>query len=339
MASYTDLLKKYDNLYQSRECDNEANKKAPGRCIAAKDYRKDLNKFVKDAISEEEKTIPVEIKLMNDRINNKDHKNIYPLINYDFNYNTAFKKELNPYKLGITNQPTFTNYINGTFALKNYLDYMVQKPFPNDNTIAGITDTVIENKNKKAIIDRKKEEDNKLPYKSFRKDYPECLYPTTGKYSSSYFIKIGTCPTKIINKDDCINRGYEWVPENKPASYISDYINTYDPDVDKNIPAPDTKIPPPLPEKGSCFKPRFSYIDNSAKGLLGLEGVVPSTFNEINSVRPDKLANMMAGYNIGGSGVVPCSIEEFTNNKSNINYSVILLLGTILVVLYMCDKK
>ena len=339
MATYTDLLNKYDNNYQNSECDGWKNTKAPGRCAAAKEYRNELKQFVKDAIDEEQKSIPSEVKLMEERIKNKEFQNIYPLMNYDFNYSTAFKKELNPYKIGITNEPTFGNFVDGTVKLKKYVDYMTTNPFPNDNTIPGITDTVIENNDKKKIINLKKIEDSKLPYPSFKKDYPECLYPTTGKHSSSYFIRSGTCPTKIVDKDTCINRGYEWVPEKAPPSYVKNYINTYDSDKNKNIPAPDTPKPPPPPEKGNCFKPRFVYIDNSAKGILGLEGVVPSTFNELNSVRPDKLADMMAGYSIGGSGIVPCAIEEFMNDNNKLNYSSILLIGTILVVIYMCVKK
>ena len=39
-----------------------------------------------------------------------------------------------------------------------------------------------------------------LPYATFKKDYPEKLYPTTGIGASSYFVKVGTCKSKINNK-------------------------------------------------------------------------------------------------------------------------------------------
>ena len=52
---------------------------------------------------------------------------------------------------------------------------------------------------------------NNLPYPSFRKDFPECKYPTTGKHSSSYFLKTGTCRTKIISEKKCKKKKYQWV--------------------------------------------------------------------------------------------------------------------------------
>jgi hypothetical protein len=339
MSSYSDLFKKYDNKYQSNECNGWKNIVAPGRCSAAKEYRNDLKNFVNEAVKQEQQSIPNEIKLMRERIKNNDHTNIYPLINYDFDYTTAIKKELNPYKLGITNEPTFGNLVDGTAKLKNYLDYIITDPFPNNNTVAGITDTVLENKDKKTIIDLKNLEDSKLPYPRFRKDYPECLYPTKGAYASSYFIREGNCPTKITDKEKCIRSGYEWIPEKNKPSYIGKFINTYDPDKNKNIPAPDTPKPAPKPEKGNCYKPKYVYIDNKPRGKFGLNGLVPSMFNEINNIRPDKLADVMAGYSIGGAGIVPCSAEEFSNKDNEPNYSLIMLIGTVLVILYICSNK
>jgi hypothetical protein len=336
---YSDLLNKYNDKYQDDECGGWTNKKAPGRCQAAKEYRQQVRDFVKSAIEEEEKSIPAEQDLMKSRIEQKEYKNVYPLVNYDFDYKTSVKKELNPFQLGITNEPTFGNLVDGTVKLKNYIDYMVTNPYPNNNTIAGISDIVTENKNKVAIVKQKQLEDDKLPYKLFKKDFPECLYPTKGKHASSYFVRAGTCPTKINNKDICFNKGYQWVPETPPRSDFKNYVKTENPDNNKNIPAPDTPLPPPEPEKGSCFKPRFVYIDNSPKGVFGLDGAIPTMLNEINSVNPGKIANIMAGYNIGGSGITPCSIEEFSIKQTQINYSVILLIGTILVVLYTCSKK
>jgi len=335
---YTDLLNQYNNKYQNDQCNQWDNIKTPGKCNAAKEYRNEVTKFVQESIDEEQKSIEYEKKLMNDRIKNEDHKNIYPLLNYDFDYKTAIRKELNPYKLNITNEPTFTKFVDSSLKLKNYIDYMGTIAYPNDNTVPGISDIVTENKDKLNIVKLKRIEDNKLPYPSFKKDYPECLYPTTGKNASSYFINVGSCPTKIKDKNTCITRGYKWVTEKSAPSYIKNFINTYNPDDNKNIPAPDTPLPPPEPEKGSCFKPRFVYINNKAQGIFGMDGIIPSMFNEINSIRPDKLANIMAGYNLGGSGIVPCSIEEFGINEK-LNVSSILLLASLLVVLYISIKK
>ena len=38
-----------------------------------------------------------------------------------------------------------------------------------------------------------------------------------------------------------------------------------------------------------CYKPKYIYIDNSSKGVLGNKGLQPSMYNDILSITPDKL--------------------------------------------------
>jgi hypothetical protein len=343
MATYTDLLKKYNDYDNNDEntgqCNGWRNVVAPGSCEASKEYKKKMKEFVNNEIEQANKSIVDDEKLLNDRINTEEHKNIYPLLNHDFDYKTAIRKELNPYQLGITNEPSFTNFTKSTFKLSNYARSLLNNPYPNENTIPGITDVVTENDKKKDIISKTQAEDNKLPYPSFRKDYPECLYPTKGEYSTSYFANVGKCSTRITDKDLCLSKGYTWVDEIKPPSYVNNYVSTVDPNKNKNKPPQDAIPPPPEKSKGKCFKPRFVYIDNRPQGLFGIKGAVPSLFSDLLSVTPDKLADIMSGYSLSGSGIVPCA-EEFRNNDDNINkISVYLGLGLIMTILYLCYNK
>ena len=47
---------------------------------------------------------------------------------------------------------------------------------------------------------------------------------------------------------------------------------------------------------GLCYRPKFIYVDNSAKGALGMRGLAPSTNYDVMSVTPDKLFPILAGY-------------------------------------------
>ena len=102
------------------------------------------------------------------------------------------------------------------------------------------------------------------------------------------------------------------------------------------------------PPKGFCYKPRFSYIDNSAKGLFGRDGYAPSMFNDILNLSPDKLFNILAGYTVDGSGLLPC-IDNFANyNGSNslkkdkqsfILFTVISMVFLIILIFYFIKRE
>jgi hypothetical protein len=338
MSTYTGLKKDYSS-YINSESKNWDNIVTPGRKAAAQEYIQKLNKFVDDAVKEEDKNIKSDLDLLATRQKNEENKNIYPLVNYDFDYKTAIKKEYNPFKLGITNNPSFSSFIDGTAKLSKYAKGLITDEFPNNKTVAGVTDTVTENKNRKYIVDATRLMDNKLPYPSFRKDYPECTYPTTGRHSSSYFVNVGKCPTRITDKDICINKGYSWIPEKESPEAMKGYVKENDTRGTVNTEGAGIK-PPPLPPKGNCYKPRFLYVDNSAKGIFNNAGAVPAMFNEIGSVMPDKLYDIMSGYAISGSGIVPCSTEEFTNIGYDVKgiTSVVLLTILLAVSIYVVRK-
>jgi hypothetical protein len=336
MSTYTGLKNQYSN-YVSRESNSWKNIETPGKGTAAKEYVQKLNKFVDDAVKEENNTIKNDLDLLETRKKNEENKNIYPLVNYDFDYKTAIKKEYNPFKIGITNNPSFSAFVDGTFKLSKYSKGLITDEFPNNNTVAGVTDTVMENKNRKYIVDSTRLLDGRLPYPSFRKDYPECTYPTTGRHSSSYFVNVGKCPTRIVDKDTCINRGYSWIPEKDAPSEMKGYVKENDTRGTVNTEGAGIK-PKPIPPQGKCYKPRFLYVDNSPKGIFGNDGAVPSMLGEISSIMPDKLNDIMSGYAISGSGIVPCSTEEFTvssfDTKGYLSLGLlILLLGSSIYVM------
>lgn len=331
MSTYTNLLNSRAN-YINKESDGPANIRNPGRREAAISYMNDLKDFVKKATDEAQKSVANKQSLLDDRIKNKEYRNVYPLLNYDFDYKEAMKKTLNPYQLDITNEPSFGKFMDSTIRLKEYGNALLLNKFPNQNTIAGVTDTVTENKDIKKITDITRAEDEKLPYPSFRKDYPECLYPTTGEAASSYFINVGTCPTRITDKETCLKKGYQWNNDVPLPKEYSKFVGINDTSKSTNVPASDSKPPPPTPPKGNCYKPRFMYIDNRANGVFGANGAVPTLFNDLGSITPDKLNDIMSGYGVSGSGFVPCSTEEFSNinNNNTTNYISLILLVSIL---------
>jgi len=336
MTTYSGLKNSY-NGYIDGESNGWNNIVTPGRKAASQEYIQKLNKFVDDTIKEDNSKIKSDLDLLETRKKNEENKNIYPLVNHDFDYKGAIKKEFNPFQLRITNNPSFSNFVNGTMKLSKYARGLITDEFPNNKTVAGVTDVVGENKQRKYIVDATRLLDNKLPYPSFRKDYPECTYPTSGRHSSSYFINVGKCPTRITDKNKCIDKGYSWVPQTDGSAEMKGYIKENDTRGTENTEGAGIK-PKPLPPKGSCYKPRFLYIDNSTKGIFNNDGAVPAMFSEIGSVNPDKLYDIMSGYAISGSGMVPCSTEEFTNYGYDVKGSfslalLILLLGSCIYVM------
>ena len=262
-------------------------------------------------------------KLLEQRIESREHKNLYPINNHDFDYKTAVKKKYNVFTRGITNDPTMKTLMNAPSKLYPYLQAMIDEPYPDSSTQAGVDDIIQEDRGAVAIKSKYRELNHELPYPTFRKDYPSCRYPTTGEHSSSYFIKAGTCKTKITDEALCNKKEYKWVPNpmNKIPPIAKKLLSYVDNKKNKAKPPP----------KGSCYKPRFAYIDNSAKGVFGKKGYGPSMFNDLMNVAPDKIFNILAGYTVDGSGLLPC-VEEFTQqNRDNTKYLITFLIVIFLI--------
>ena len=178
--------------------------------------------------------------------------------------------------------------------------------------------------------------DNKPPYPSFRKDYPECRFKTKGEHSSSYFVRTGVCKTKINNKTECERKKFNWV-ENKPIF----------PKMFKTMMKTSKKAKPVTKLKGSCYKPRYMYIDNSSKDVRGRKGLQPSLFADIMDITPDKLFQILAGNSVDGGGIIPCP-EDFVNynskvkeenNSENTKISLIMILLLSLIIYILVVRR
>lgn len=262
-------------------------------------------------------------------------KNIYPWKNYDWDYNNHisnnYSVERTKAKVGST-----------LSALRNNVNSLVK-------VINGITDDPIPNKYSRAGV------------KSIHSDYPkfeDCdakcqatqrvknalsnqLYnpPTKdkflkkklhGKYSSSYFMKIGSCPrSDITDITACEKRGYTWTPNilDKVMNKLSGkgrLVNN---------------------ESGSCSQPRYMFVDNSAKPFLNgsnMMGVIPSIANDIISLSPDKILNAAMGKSTSGEiQIQQCKsndIEGYRNyNESHISKVTIFLI-LLLIAAYLFFK-
>ena len=135
--SLNNIKSKYRNKANSICRNRWAWGKNPERCRAAKIYSKKADQFVKNVLKDSHKDTKNHMKLLEQRIKSKEHKNLYPINNHDFDYKTAMKKEFNVFKRGITNDPTLQNLSIVLIASFNlilttssdkFLEY-VTKPF------------------------------------------------------------------------------------------------------------------------------------------------------------------------------------------------------------------
>jgi hypothetical protein len=299
------LARKIDR-YRRNECRRSNNRLTPGRCKAATKYANQANKFIKQTMNDSKtETDSSHVNLYNTRKMSKT-RDIYPINNHDFDYKTAMIKNHNIYKLGFTNQPTVSYLFKYPKKLRKYLNLLVNDPYPNKNTQPGVDDVLDTDRKRMYIKNKYKVMDNKPPYPSFRKDYPECRFKTKGEHSSSYFVRTGVCKTKINNKTECERKKFNWV-ENKPIF----------PKMFKTMIKTSKKAKPVTKLKGSCYKPRYMYIDNSSKDVRGRKGLQPSLFADIMDITPDKLFQILAGNSVDGGGIIPCP-EDFVNYNSKV---------------------
>ena len=159
----------------------------PEICDANRLYARDKSKAKVERIKEGTKQYKKLSEQLDKRIKNKQWKNIYPLNNHDFDYKELVKNKYNVYKLGIKNTPDMEGLTEATLRLQNYMDLMIEKPVPDSKTIAGVDDINESHPKIKAAIQNTKVQtaNMPLPYPSFKRDYPEKLYPTKGKNASS----------------------------------------------------------------------------------------------------------------------------------------------------------
>jgi hypothetical protein len=241
----------------------------------------------------------------------------YPLNNYEWNYKGLVDNKYKPSTLGVNGNGSPSQFKHNLRQTSKYFDGLILDGNPNKNSIAGISDVSFEN-----IEERIKKNQNAsigMPYLKFRNDYPDSEYPTNGKFSSSYFVQSGFCPVKSAkNEEECKtqDRNYTWIPN--PINIPSSVKSFFTKDKDK------------INEKegaGTCYKPRYSYINNAAESDL-TSGMIPSLLDDVSDLNPAHLLGVSMGKPVMGNRdneparfqLLPC-IEGFNNylNK-NINY-------------------
>lgn len=263
--------------------------------------------------------------------------NVYPWKNYDWDYSNHIS---NNYSKEVTGSRPGSNisdlYKNLTGIIKT-INGLIDDPIPGPTSRAGIRSRSSDYPQFERCGDRcyhTHRVKNALANQLYRP-------PTTdkflrkklhGKYSSSYFVKIGTCPRRdLVSKEACEKRGYTWTPNvvDKIMRKMKGNKN-----VVKN-------------ESGSCNQPRYLFIDNSPKPFLNgskMKGMIPSIANDIASLSPDKLLNAAMGKSMTGNfEIQQCSksgIEGFSaNQKSNKSTNLCLVLVLLLIMCYLFLKR
>jgi hypothetical protein len=196
------------------------------------------------------------------------------------------------------------------------------------------------NQNKPKIVKNKQKTTNKQQKNTVKKSYNDNeLCYQDGR------IGMGNCnkEEKIVENIDLPkSSNIKYNPIN-PKTVKDNYKRT---EIKPNKPAKTPKTNP----SGFCYRPKFIYLDNSAKGILNLQGYAPAIYNDVMNITPDKLFPILAGYSVGGGGVIPCEKEEFTNFikkssdiKNKTTYSLIkttiIILFIILLLCFIIFKK
>ena len=162
-------------------------------------------------------------------------KNIYPWRNYDWDYSNVVMKNYHKSKTGIrSNNGSFGEMINNVRAFTKIIDGYIDDANPAENAIAGPNTgnySIDKSNDNKECVDgdvnickaRNKMRNSAPPGLkdtiSARNEDKILKSPffedskMKGIYSSSYYVKMGSCPRKdIMNKQVCKNKTYDWQP-------------------------------------------------------------------------------------------------------------------------------
>lgn len=194
-------------------------------------------------------------------------------------------------------QMSKSSYFKNLLIFFTFFKAYFFSPNPNKKSIAGGTDKNSDypyyqcQGNNKRRCQATNYIKNKNPQQEPYNDPFFKKHKLSGKYASSYFIKIGACPRQdITNINKCIKKGYDVF-------------------------------------MGKCYQPRYAYINNNA-GLAFLRGFVPAIADDILSLSPGKLLDAYTGEDINGHLVIqkcPNIKENFTNiSEQNFLFRMIL---------------
>ena len=261
---------------------------------------------------------------------NLQKHDVYPWNNHDFDYSTLVSNQYNPKALGISDTPCPDTFVDDLFSLEKYGFALIQDALPNSGDKAGISDADVSNTQMNDI--KKTYTSWGEPYSGFSLEYPDQARKLSGKYASSYFVKTGTCPVNSIKtKQACEDRGFKWVNN---ASILPTGSSSFFPGHSSTI-SEETNAP----SGSSCHQPRYSFVDNSGKGLSGMDGLVPTIGKEVTELNPIALFNIaMSGSSSSGDfAPLPCR-EAFMvtpegKNRSSAVASIIGVIGVLLLLM------
>ena len=273
-------------------------------------------------------------------------KDIYPWKNYDWDYSNHITNNYSKERTGARVGSGIRDLYANVLAIIKIINGFIDDPIPGPRSRAGI-------RSKYSDYPKFEDCDSKCQYtQKVKNSLANTLYrpPTTdrflrkklhGKYSSSYFVKIGSCPRRDIdNITDCEKRGYIWTPN------ILDKVMNKMKKNNKNL---------VKNESGSCSQPRYLFIDNSPKPFLNgsnMKGMIPSIANDIMALSPEKLLNAAQGKSMTGNfEIQQCpksGMEGYVNYKSGdksnpilskFNLTLILMLIIVYLFLKQTSKK
>lgn len=280
-------------------------------------------------------------------------KTIYPWKNYDWNYSNYVSNNYMPRHTGATKKSTIQAMYNNVLAISKVLGGLIDDPIPNHFSRAAIRSrnsdypsledcVTTKCKTTQEIANSLSSQLNNPPTtdKFLREN------PVDGKYSSSYYVKIGSCPRRDIKTvAECEKRGYTWSP-----SVIGKIIKTAQEKREKrkkkdlaestnDTPQPKEKVSKTDP--GTCSQPRYIFIDNSPKSMLNgsnMQGMLPSLANDIRSIMPDKIFSVAMGNSLRNTFDIqqcPSTEEGYFNYKKTNTRSWIINIVVCLILLLL----
>ena len=264
-------------------------------------------------------------------------KLIYPWRNYDWEYTEFVKKNYNPQKLQVSGDGTVTAIIRDVDALLKIIEGLLFDANPDDvssaSNPASSKNDLVDCLNQSGGLSCRILNAAKMSYLSQKAPYKNSFFnkPLEGKYSSSYYVQVGMCPSNITDQTECENKGYQWT--GNPLSKLPGLLK-----------GPTTK-------SGSCFKGKYAYIDNKPGYPIGnikdLNGLIPSIANNMVSINPENIMATAMGINTPSVSVQDCN-ESFTNRKDLVsinkirktnNYlSIFLIITYFILIIYLGFK-
>tara|TARA_Y100000590_G_scaffold467683_1_gene647443 strand:+ start:1 stop:894 length:894 start_codon:yes stop_codon:yes gene_type:complete len=228
---------------------------------------------------------------------------VYPWRNNDFKYVNYVKNKYDPVMAKLSTGTKISDTFNNiNLMVDDLAPALITDAMPNSKSKASVSGSNSDlincsGKNNTPACKTMQEIQKSylkqaVPYKNFEKDIKQAGFPSlskaiNGRNSSSYFLKVGSCPLpKLKSRVDCFaaDTKYNWT-----GSVI----------------------------KGECSKPKFAYVNNTP-GYMGLDGMIPTLGKDILELSPDKFISVLMGGSVDGFKVIPCT-ENFKNKTNDLS--------------------